>query len=136
MKIKLIIALLCLSTGAFAQKKTDFSGKFKVNKERTTFGEAPEFILPRYLIVTQDKDKVQISRVPLSQDLAELPAVADAADFKWINDTSFQVSKTTGASSWTEVWTLENKGQTIHLERDVVQSADFKYHTTAFFDKQ
>ncbi|SDE85241.1 hypothetical protein SAMN05216464_11055 [Mucilaginibacter pineti] len=142
MKRKLIIALLCLSTAAFAQKKTDFTGKFKVNKERTNFGQAPEFILPRFIIVKQTGDKLIVSRIKLDQQLMELPAVSDTlaftgnAGFKWLSDTSLQVSKQNGAASWTEIWTLEDQGKTLHLERDVVQSDDFKYHTIAYFDKQ
>lgn len=159
MKQLLFVLLVCAGFGAFAQK-TNFSGSYKVNKDKVNWGQAPEFILPRYIKVDQGKDKVIISRVPLDEDLKELSAVADTLDFKgtiftkttvsgkttsvlkWLNDSSFELSRQSIdqdgelAVSAIETWTLEDSGKTLIISRMVTQGDGLKYTTKAFYDRQ
>lgn len=155
MKRLLTILFLASGTITFAQKKTDFSGTFKANVEKTNLGAAPEYIIPRFITTTQQKDRIIISRVHLDGKLAEQPAIADTLTYagkvatrtsksgapvtavmKWLNDQSFQVDLSTKDVTIQETWTLEDGGKALLVVRDTKQSNGMNFVTNAYYDRQ
>ena len=157
-KIFFILALYA-TENAFAQK-VDFSGTYMMNKKETNLGPAPEWILPRYIKVEQQKKKTVIARTGLSQQLVEQPPVADTLAFdgaaflrksagynaistlKWDSDTSFVVVRKNVndmnivVGTITEGWTMENGKKTLVVNRSVEQANGMKYTTRAVFNRQ
>ncbi|RZK35385.1 MAG: hypothetical protein EOO61_12000 [Hymenobacter sp.] len=159
MKQTIIFLLLCSFTSAVFAQQTNFTGKYKVNKTKTNFGVAPEFILPRYILVNQDKGKIIISRTQLDQQSKELVPVVDTLSFdgsefkgktasgnisssklKWLNSQSFQLDISVATADGTirlkvvEVWKLEEDGKILLVDRAVEQGT-MKYTTKAYFDR-
>lgn len=159
MKKMILLSLMCAASGAFAQKKTDFTGTYRVNEEKVNWGPAPKFILPRYIKVEQQKDRVIIARTALNQQLQEQVPVVDTILFngavfnkknangtktesslKWNDDKSFVLTrKSVGADgelsgSVTEIWSLEDGGKTLFVDRDI--HGRVNYQTKAYFNKQ
>ncbi|MCR8556985.1 hypothetical protein KXD93_05000 [Mucilaginibacter sp. BJC16-A38] len=153
---KIILAILLFTTvKAFAQK-ADFNGTWQVNKAKIDFGRAPEWIIPRYIKVEQQADKIAIIRTSLDQDLKELAPVTENLTFdgkplvrtpvagttvtttlKWTNDQSILLTRTAGPNNGaTENWTLEDGGKTLVIDRNVEQSNGMKYTIKCYYAKQ
>jgi len=159
--MKLLLCLLLTGSAVLGGKKTDFSGTYVMNKTKTNLGPAPEWILPRYIKVEQQKKTVVIARTGLNQQLEEQPPVADTLAFdgaafvrkvggnnvvssslNWNTDTSFEIDRKTindmniAVSTLKESWTLEEEGKTLVINREVVQANGKAYQTRAVFDRQ
>jgi hypothetical protein len=159
MKRLFLPLFVCFSLTTFAQK-TDFSGTYKVNKTKTDFGEAPEFILPRFIKVNQEAKQAIIARTQLNAELQEQKPTIDTLSFdgkpsmsktasgnsttttaKWLNDKSFEltinITKADGSNllKAVETWNLEENGKLLFINRAVDQGS-MQYTTKAYFDKQ
>jgi len=155
----MMLLLLFSLTFAVSAQQTNFTGKYKVNKTKTNFGDAPEFILPRYILVNQDKGNIIISRTQLDQQSKEQVPVVDTLLFdgsefkgktnsgnistsklKWLNDQSFQLDISVATTDSTirlkviEIWKLEEDGKILFVGRAVEQGT-MKYNTKAYFDR-
>ncbi len=137
------------------QQKTDFSGSWLINKSKSDFGDAPEWVLPKVLKVIQSSDKIIIITTQLNEDLREKDPVADTLGFdgkgfdrisstgnqitsnvKWINDQSLQIDVRSGKRHVVETWTLQDKGKTLVENREVEQANGLTYTLKACYDKQ
>jgi hypothetical protein len=153
MKNLFILLLVCISSSIFAQK-TNFSGQWTINKESTQFGDVPQWVIPKTIIVDQQKVKLILSRTSLNEQSEELPAIVenlslDGSPFQrtpdsgpvvitsmhWANDSSFALYRN-GSNFATETWTLENGGKTLVINRLVEQDNGLKYSIKCVYDKQ
>ncbi len=151
--IIIIVALLIYSIGSFSQK-INFAGNWVINKSKTDFGNAPEFVLEKTIKVEQRNDKMDIARIRLDHQLNELPPMIQTLAFDgtsftgpqptgpdvtsemhWQNDQSLIINLK-GASTAVETWTLDDGGKTLIINRSVQQSNGMKYSIKAVFDKQ
>ncbi len=155
MKQLLIIFFLAnTSIAAFAQR-TDFSGMWILDKSRTQFGDAPEYVLPRYYKVDQQSSKIILSITTVDQQSKDEPTVVDSLGFdgvpferkstsgliasslKWNNDRSFTLTKKSQKVNITETWTEEDNGKTLVCDRSVEQTGNgFKYNIKGYYTKQ
>ncbi|RYF11002.1 MAG: hypothetical protein EOO42_21905 [Flavobacteriales bacterium] len=159
MKQKIILLLLCSLTSAVFAQQTNFAGRYKVNKIKTNFGDAQEFILPRYIRANQDKVHIIISRTQLDQQFKEQAPVVDTLSFegsefkgktasgnistsklKRLNDQSLQLNISVATVDGVvrlkvaEIWKLEEDGKILFVYRTVEQGT-MKYTTKAYFDR-
>ena len=154
MKKLLIMLLICSSITAFAQK-TNFTGKWLINKSKIDFGQAPEWIVPKSIQIEQGTDKITVTKTNLNPELKDLVPVTDRLTFdskpferttaagllvtsslKWLNDSSFTISLKTTKQQATETWNLEDSGKTLTINREVEQTDGLKYTVRCFYDKQ
>src|ERR1700740_1018010 len=136
MKNLIVALLLCSTLTTFAQK-SNFSGNWTLDKNKTDFHGAPEWVLPRYLKVEQQADKLTLTRTAVNEDMEEQMPVTETLSFdstpsirksdsgpevtttlKWTNDMSFTLIRK-GAQEATEDWWLEDGGKTLVLNRKV-----------------
>jgi len=144
--------MICVSFSAFAQK-TNFSGTWKLNKEKTEFGEAPIWIVPQSLTVTQQSDHLVLTRTSLNDQNKEQEPISETLTFngkpfertatgktitttvQWTNNQSFNLERD-GTTKATETWMLADSGKTLVIDRAVVQiSNGYKYSIKCYYDK-
>lgn len=158
----LAITLISYSLSANAQQKANFSGEYILNKTKTTFGEKPEFVLAKKLLVTQNAKEAIITRINLTEELKEKAPVTDSIAFngaiykrpmpgraasvvsssiKWINGVTLEISQEAVESDGKlimktlERWSQEDDGTIIKIMRCVKQGDDFHYDITGYYDK-
>jgi len=147
------LLLLCSAMTVFAQK-TSFSGNWIINKDKMDFGQAPEWVIPKNIKVEQGADKLTLTRISLDQSLAEQAPITETLAFNgkpflrtpasgplvtttlhWLNDQSFTLVRK-GTSIVTEIWTLEDGGKTLVVNRDVTQDNGLKYNLRCYYTIQ
>ncbi len=151
--INLFIA--CNSVLAFAQK-TNFSGTWNLDKTRTDFGEAPEYVLTKTYKVEQLGSKIYLTTIGLTDDLKERSPGTDTLNF---NGTVSQRHTISGkllntALQWkandslvitverkpdftnTETWTLEDGGKTLIVEKFIAQGNGVNATIKGYYTKQ
>jgi hypothetical protein len=154
----IFIAFLVCTINTYAQQ-SNFTGIWQINKTKTNFGQAPEWVLPRYLKVSGTADKLIIERTMLSTELAEQnytesfpmngqPGVTTTTTGKKETGTiqktdnglnlSFINEKPDGSLyvRINEQWSLENAGQTLVIDRFVDVPDGIKYEIKAYYDKK
>jgi hypothetical protein len=138
---------------------TDFSGNWMVNKSKTQFGNAPEWILPKWFSVEQKQNAISIERTQ-ADDSMKQRSFKESLSFdgtestsetykhakimsilKWNEDgKTFSLSahsldeNNKAGASYSEVWSLEDNGKTLVIDRDVTQANGYKYNIKAFYD--
>jgi len=145
---KIILALLiCGSLHTFAQK-TNFSGTWTLNSDKTDFGKAPQWIIPKTIKVDQQADELALTRTSLDQDLKELPPVSytltfdgkpldykgNAITLSWPGNSTLHIDRKAAQSS-AEDWTLEDDGKTLVIDRYVEQASGLKYEIKCYYSK-
>ncbi|QDW27249.1 hypothetical protein FFJ24_021425 [Pedobacter sp. KBS0701] len=153
---KLFFAILIGIKGVAFAQKSDFSGNYKVNEQKVNWGPAPKFILPRYIKVEQQRNRIIITRVGLNESLVLQAPLSDTISFdgsvskkttangsilsstlRWLTDKTFEINKETIDASGrvtgkvNENWTIEDSGQTLMINRNV--DSRTKYTTKAYF---
>jgi len=153
MRKVIFLILICSTTVAFAQK-TDFSGAWRLDTTRTTFGQVPKWTIPKTITVNQQTDRLVLTRVNLNSDMQEQQAVTETLDFDgtpflwtigethvtttlhWPNDSSFLLTRS-GNVNAKENWTLEDGGKILVVDRSVEQKSNgFKYTIKGYYDKE
>jgi hypothetical protein len=152
MKNIIIILLLCNSTFAFAQK-TNYSGTWQIDKSKTQFGDAPEWVIPKIIKIDQQTNKLVLGRVSLDEKLQEQAPITDTLSFddkpfqrkdsittvvttlNWTDNNSFTI-KRNGHNIAKESWSLEDDGNSLVIDRKVEQPDGFKYNIKCYYKKQ
>jgi hypothetical protein len=155
MKCLVFTIFFCSAIGAFSQK-TDYSGNWMINKSKTDFekSRAAEWVVPSILKIEQASDKLILTRISVNAQSEEQPAIVETLSFygtpfqrksgdattvttslKWTSDESFTL-KSKGVSTASEIWTLENGGKTLVVDRSVEQADEGKYTIRCYYDKQ
>jgi hypothetical protein len=154
MKKILLILLLLSPVLAFAQK-TNFSGTWQINKDKTDFAgaRAAEWVVPKTIKTDQQNDKLVLTRISVDRDMQEQPGIVESLPFDgapfqrtsgdskiyttlhWINDNSFTLNRK-GTLTATENWTLEDEGKTLVIDRSVEQADGGSYKLKCYYDKQ
>lgn len=159
-KLVSFIVLAFLTQAAAIAQHPDFSGDWKVNKDKVQWGQAPEWVLPRVLHILQDKDGITLVSTELTEKLDTYPDTSllqfDGKEFasmthsgkkqsSWVvwegNQLVEHISVTTqDGQPWQEVletWSLSDDGKSLTIKRDVQQkNNNFNYTITGYFDKQ
>jgi len=145
--------LICCATSAFAQK-SNFSGTWKLDTIRTTFGQGPSWTIPKKLTVAQHTDSLVLTRVNLNTQMQEQTPVTETLTFdgkpfqrtiqetqvtttlQWLEDNSFKLTRN-GNLNATETWRLEDSGKTLVVDRSVEQRSNgFKYTIKGYYNKE
>lgn len=159
------IVILCVaflgSASEGFDKQVNFSGTWSIDKTKTDFGSAPEYVLPRSFKIDQLKDMITIERVLLDGQLTEHP-LKEILPFsevpvetvtytggkrnsilKWNEDhNGFELSTKSMAASGApgliikETWTLRDDGKMLSIERYVEQPNGQKYTIKGYYDKK
>jgi hypothetical protein len=159
----IVCFLLFFVTTAFRGpvQQTDFSGTWVINKGKIQFGEAPEWVLPKGFTVSQQKDSMSIIRIMLDDQMGEHPFTETLTyDGKESHNTTFQQVKKTSTLLWIadgksfvltttgitsdgkpgnaskEIWSLDDEGQTLIVDRSVKQADGMEYTIKAYYDKK
>jgi len=152
MKKLIFILLVCSAISVLAQK-ANFSGTWLLNKTKTNFGTAPEWVLPKTVKVDQQADKLTITRINLDQQLKEQAPIAEILTFDgkplqrtldngatvtttvhWQNDQSFNLSRRS-TQIIEEAWTLQDNGKTLVIDHSVEQANGVKFTIKCYYDK-
>lgn len=152
--------ILGLTTARAQAQSPDFSGKWQIDKAKTNFGRAPEYVLSHALNVTQTNSGLTVDRTQLNAKGEEKHYTQtlrfDGKSTQTITSNgnmetdSLQAhsgeSLTLGTSSRTpagapilnaaETWTLEDNGHTLVIDRKVQQSNGMKFGIKGYYDKQ
>jgi hypothetical protein len=158
-KVSAILFFLFTTASAFAQQ-TDFSGTWQINKSKTDFGQAPEWVLPRAFKVDQSGKGLTIDVTMLSQALEEKHYTEKVA-FDGTTSTTTTTSGNTERDSltWdanktgltlmrhienpsgalifndTEQWSLTDDSKTLLIDRQVKQGDGAAYGFKIYYDK-
>lgn len=155
---RLFILIMLIPFAGVAQK-ADFSGKWSLNKRKTDFKQAPDWILPISFEIKQKKDMLVIQAkvydketnqhyytesIPFDGKTSEVLLYnEDRRDvsLRWgYNDSSFILTirfikpDNSSGTTWTETWSLEDGGRTLAVDR-VAQQAD-EYSIKAYYNKK
>lgn len=158
MKRSFVILLLLLPLLGRAQKNV-FSGKWVLNLRKTDFKQAPDWLLPKSLEVTQKNDAIIIQARVYDKDMvghyytetlpfdgtsrqtATYGSSKRTVSLKWdYGDKNFVLSvhavtdQDDTGTDFTETWSLENDGKTLVLDRVATQYGD--YSIKAYYDKK
>lgn len=155
-----LIILLAFATNTLFAQSTNFSGKWQINKTKTDFGQAPEWVLPKIYAVSNGKSAFIISRVTLDAQLNEHPSTETLTfDGKEALSTLYNGSKRTSSLKWSadqqsftitassvmntnpgpkisDTWSLSDNGKTLVIDRTVVNPDGGTYSLKAYYDKQ
>ncbi len=158
MKTIFLTLAMTYSLASSAQSKVNFSGKYLINKEKTDFKGAPEYILPRQLVVDQKMEIMIIARISFDSNMNLQKPNVDSLSFfgipytkrtpiaqvhssmKWIDDKSFEITRkslyfdTNAYGSVVETWSLVNE-KSLMIVRNVEQDNGRKYTIIIYFDK-
>jgi len=151
---------LFITSASFAQT-ANFSGKYVLDKAKTDFGQAPQWIIPKAIEVKQGKDSVRFTRVGLDTQMNEHPytetlpfdgeAITTNVAFTqsqrtsslvWTADKQSFTLKIDGSrdgapiSSATEEWSLLDGGKLLLVDRHVVMPNGFSYENKGYYDRQ
>src|ERR1700733_11884929 len=108
-----ILFIFFISLNAVAQQKTDFSGNWLINKDKTNFGSAPEWIVPKSIKTDQQAGKIVIAKVSLNAQSEEQPAVVSTLAF---DGTPFSRIQTNGPDVISTLHWLDDKSFTITIK--------------------
>lgn len=165
MKTTIRISALLLLTVVYCgtlKAQTNFSGSYSLDKQKTDFGPAPQWILPQSYTITQQGSAITIIRAMLDPQMQShrdtLQLRADGSTFQnssysgkrqsfiltWAADKkSFTVtlhSVTPDGQPFansTETWSLDDSGKLLLAERSVEQvSNGSKYTLKGYYDKK
>jgi len=160
MKKVILLVLICVSFGAFAQT-SNFSGTWLINKTKTEWANVPVWTQPFRFEVTQSGDKLTINRRAFDEQGNELKPLKDEMSF---GGTASETTTSTGLTrrttivrnadketftliansiapdgqsglKATEVWTLADGGKTLIIDRTIEQANGLKYSIKLFYDK-
>ena len=157
-----VILFISISGAAFGQTKTNFSGSWALNLDKTDQGGAPVWVLPTKFAIAQSANSIVISRT-LTDDqhsqnsytdtlLFDESAVTTIVAFlhskkisrlKWATDGKRFVIESTSidssgeyGSKTTETWSLLDDGKTLIDQRRIVQTNGMDYIINAYYDKK
>jgi len=153
MKNIFLILLMSITSGAFAQK-TNFSGTWEINKDKTNFAEARAavWVVPRQIKIDQQSAQLTLTRVSTDNQLQDQPAITEVLAFNgkpfertygdtkvttilnWKDDQAISIQRK-GASTAKETWTLEDNGKSLVIDRDV-ETLQGNYHVKCYYDKK
>jgi len=156
----ILFVTLSSSMLAFSQK-ADFSGFWHLNKSKTDFKQAPEYILPRTLEVKETGTTMTIVRTQLTTQLEEkqyaetinldgktsqTTTISGNNEYDSVDQHTNSTNLTIGmnilkpdnslVTTVSERWSLTNGGKTLVIDRHVHQFNGMDYDITAYFDKQ
>lgn len=144
------------------QAQTNFSGSYRLDKSKTEFDEAPDWIIPQGYQITQNNGDVTIVRDLLDPQLKQqrdtLRLKADGGVF---HNDSYSGKKQSFTLKWdadqkgfvvtlhsvtpegdvfadkTEHWTLSDEGKALSIVLDANQvSNGFKYTVKGYYSKR
>src|SRR5450631_4391987 len=138
--MKKIIFILSLLTSIHAvAQKTDYTGRWLIDKQKTDFegARAVEWVVPRIISIDQHTDKLILTRTLTDSLLTDKRPIEEVLSFDgtpfkrivppgpqvvtslhWLNDQSFKIGRK-GTQTVTETWTLEDSGKTLIIVRAV-----------------
>jgi hypothetical protein len=156
--ICLLVFFIALKANA---QTTYFSGSWQIDKTRTNFGGAPEFVLPKALRVGQTKVGLTIDRTMINGQQEEKHYIQQVTFDGKSNQTitpsgntetdslSTSTNKTSpviGISAKlpdgslilqaTESWSTADDGKTLIIDRYVEQQGGMKYDIKGYYNKQ
>lgn len=157
----LIVLFLVGLTSTRAQAQSpDLSGKWQIDKTKTNFGRAPEYVLSHALNVTQTNSGLTVDRTQLNAQGEEKHYTqtlrldgkstqtittngnmeTDSVQAHSSDSLTLGTSARTPAGApilnATETWTLEDNGHTLVIDRKVQQSSGMKFGIKGYYDKQ
>lgn len=161
MKKYLILSLMLISAITVFAQTPNFTGKWLLNKSKTDFGQAPEFVLVRSYTVSSTEKAITIERIALDPQMVEHPATDTLSfDGKEASSTTYSGSKRTASFKWnddkksftilsnsinkegnpgakvTDIWSLSPDNKTLTVERTVVNADGSSYPIKGIYDKQ
>jgi len=155
-----VLLLLFLPIICIAQK-TNFSGKWNLNLQKTDFKRAPDWLMPKSFEITQkndalvieakvyDKEGIQhyytetLSFNGTTKETIIYAEYKRVVSMRWNDDNkSFVLSvrlineneDNPSSSDFTETWSLENDGKTLVVDREATQANE--YSVRAYYDKK
>jgi hypothetical protein len=151
-KNALTLLIFCFVTIA-ATAQTNFSGTWKIDKQKIDFGGTPGYVLPVSIQVTQKSTQVSIRRESVDAQgnasnytenfegtdtmSTTLPSgIFRKAELSWTSIKNSFVIHSVSNSKITETWTLADNGQTLIIDRDVEQENGLKYTIKGYYTKQ
>jgi hypothetical protein len=142
-------------------QQLNFTGQWQLNKSRTDFGQAPEYVLSRALKVTQDAKGLSVDRTNLTTSGEEKhyaqqfssdgkstqtitvagnmetdSLVVGAADSVLTLGMSFMSATNVPVATGVETWTLEDSGNALVIDRKMTNPDGKGYEIKGYYDKQ
>ncbi|HVW15806.1 MAG TPA: hypothetical protein VHB54_18390 [Mucilaginibacter sp.] len=143
-----------------AQQKPNFTGTFTLDKAKTDFDDLPEYVLPISFKIVQSGNNLTITRTTVTDQGVErnftetiilggdsvksvIPGGLHRTSIAaWNNDQMTFTIKSDSRSAdhtaglkLTEVWSLTDEGNTLEVDRDVLQADGGAYQLKAFYEK-
>lgn len=159
-KLLILMAIVCLCSAAtLVPNEADFSGIWKINTAKSVFEDAPLYIAPKQLKVSQDANAISIERFNMNDDLSYIETApfssktiqskttrnrTKTASMKWSDDGQVFTETATfseennpnqEAMKLTETWRLAKDGQTLTADMAFEVGEDTKYSVKVVYDK-
>jgi len=158
---RLLMSILLLFPLISMAQKTNFSGKWNLNLQKTDFKRAPDSIVPRSFEIMQKNDAIVIQAKVYDKDRLQhyysetisfdgsKQETIIYADYRRIVSISWNADNkgfvlyvrlrnededNPSSSDFTETWSLENDGKTLVVDREATQANDFSIK--AYYDKR
>jgi len=157
----LFLFTVCVLAGT-VKAQTNFSGSYSLDKQKTDFGPAPQWILPQAYTITQQGANLIIIRDMLDpQSQQHRDTLQLKADGSVFQNASYSGKKQSFTLAWstdqksftltlhsvtpagepflnmTETWSLDADGKTLVIDRNADQvSIRSKYSIKAYYTKQ
>jgi len=151
---KLILAFLISTSMSAVAQKANFSGNWLIDKSKTNFDHAAEWVVPKIIKVDQQAGKLILTRINIDNQQQEQTPVTETLAFdgtpfqrtptagntvtttlNWQNDQSFILVRN-GTQTATETWTQENNGKTLVVNRVVALADGRQYTIKCYYSKQ
>jgi hypothetical protein len=157
-RIILLQSLILVSLNGVAQQ-ANFSGTWVIDKERTVFGDVPQWILPTELMIAQKTDTLTVASMVMDPHMT-VHTYSEAFPFnggktevityngtkrdgslKW-DDQNIMISiesimaDNESGSSITEKWSLENGAKTLVVDRTTIQTNGRVYNIKGYYNKK
>jgi hypothetical protein len=141
--LSLICSFLLTSTSAFAANKTDFTGEWTLNEDKSDFGDGPAFAAIK-IVVKQEGETITIERTRMGRDgeertssetltmdgkenISENERGSSSSVVSWSGDGTnliitskreFNRDGQTFEMNSKEVWTLSEDGKILKIQSD------------------
>jgi hypothetical protein len=144
----------------FAQQ-SNYSGHWKINRSKTQFGDSPDYVAAMGFSITQEKNNIVIESILLDEQSKEhLFKQSLTFDGKSYINIDYKNTKKTSAVNWIagessfmlstarvtadgrpgdtskELWSLEDEGKTLIVDRSIKQNDGDEYTIKVYYDKQ
>jgi hypothetical protein len=149
-----------ITADAFSQS-INFSGTWEIDKSRTNFNGAPEFVLPKALKVSQTSAGIVIDRTSINARQEEM-SYTEQMTFEGKSSRTITASGNTEIDSLSsnsdrsslviginaqspdgnpilsalETWSLSDDAKTLIVDRQVQQATGMKFEIKGYFSKQ